>query len=46
MGRLRAILRSLSGGPGHDGAPSEHFDGQRFFNPGAETGRSIKDFLR
>jgi len=44
--RLRDILRSLNGGPGYEGPPSDHFDGVRFFNQGAGTGRSFKDFLR
>jgi L-ascorbate metabolism protein UlaG (beta-lactamase superfamily) len=44
--RIRDVLRSLDGGPGYDGPPSDHFDGHRFFNPGAKTGRSFKDFLR
>jgi L-ascorbate metabolism protein UlaG (beta-lactamase superfamily) len=45
--RLRDALRSLNGGPGYDGPPSEHFDGHRFFNPGSGAGgRSFGDFLR
>ncbi|HEY6484078.1 MAG TPA: MBL fold metallo-hydrolase [Steroidobacteraceae bacterium] len=44
--RLRQLLRSLRGGPGYQGAPSDHFDGQRFFNPHAPAGRSFADFLR
>src|ERR1700730_10014953 len=44
--RIRDVLRSLAGGPGHDGPPSDHFDGYRFFNPGAKTGGSFGDFLR
>jgi len=44
--RLRDVFRSLDGGPGYDGPPSEHFDGHRFFNPGAKAGRTFKDFLR
>src|ERR1700730_2820401 len=44
--RIRDVLRSLEGGPGYDGPPSDHFDGHRFFNPGAKTGRSFGDFLR
>jgi L-ascorbate metabolism protein UlaG (beta-lactamase superfamily) len=43
---LRDTLRSLDGGPGHDGPPSDHFDGHRFFNPDAPAGRTFKDFLR
>jgi len=44
--RMRDILRSLNGGPGYDGPPSDHFNGVRFFNPGAPAGRSFGDFLR
>jgi L-ascorbate metabolism protein UlaG (beta-lactamase superfamily) len=43
---IRDVLRSLRGGPGYNGPPSDHFDGYRFFNPGAKTGRSFGDFLR
>jgi L-ascorbate metabolism protein UlaG (beta-lactamase superfamily) len=43
---LRNILRSIGGGPGHRGRPSDHFDGQFFFNPDAPAGRSFRDFLR
>jgi L-ascorbate metabolism protein UlaG (beta-lactamase superfamily) len=39
-------LRSFNGGPGYIGPRSDHFDGERFFNPGADTGRSFQDFLR
>ncbi|MFL6606057.1 MAG: MBL fold metallo-hydrolase [Steroidobacteraceae bacterium] len=44
--RIRDVLRSLRGGPGYNGPPSDHFDGYRFFNPDAKTGRSFRDFLR
>jgi L-ascorbate metabolism protein UlaG (beta-lactamase superfamily) len=44
--RIRDVLRSLEGGPGYEGPPSDHFDGHRFFNPDLRTGRSFKDFLR
>jgi L-ascorbate metabolism protein UlaG (beta-lactamase superfamily) len=44
--RIRDVFRSLDGGPGYDGPPSDHFDGYRFFNPGAKAGRSFGDFLR
>ncbi len=40
------MLRSLTGGRGHQGPRTDHFDGQRFFNPGAPGGRSFGDFLR
>ena len=43
---LRDTLRSLGGGPGYRGPPSDHFDGQFFFNPDAPAGRSFRDFLR
>src|SRR5580700_1609295 len=43
---LRDTLRSLSGGPGYYGPPSDHFDGRLFFNPDASAGRSFRDFLR
>jgi L-ascorbate metabolism protein UlaG (beta-lactamase superfamily) len=43
---LLGVLRSLAGGPGYNGPPSDHFDGLRFFNPGSGAGRSFKDFLR
>jgi L-ascorbate metabolism protein UlaG (beta-lactamase superfamily) len=44
--RIRDTLRSLNGGPGYKGPRSDHFDGERFFNPGRPGGRSFKDFLR
>jgi L-ascorbate metabolism protein UlaG (beta-lactamase superfamily) len=43
---LRNTLRSLGGGPGYHGPPSDHFDGRLFFNPDASAGRSFTDFLR
>jgi L-ascorbate metabolism protein UlaG (beta-lactamase superfamily) len=43
---LRDMLRSLAGGPGYRGAPTDHFDGEFFFNPDASAGRSFRDFLR
>jgi L-ascorbate metabolism protein UlaG (beta-lactamase superfamily) len=42
---LRNTLRSLAGGPGYHGPPSDHFDGRCFFNPDAPAGRSFRDFL-
>jgi L-ascorbate metabolism protein UlaG (beta-lactamase superfamily) len=42
---LLDTLRSLNGGPGYDGPPSDHFDGKRFFNPDVRAGRSFADFL-
>jgi len=44
--RIRDVLRSFNGGPGYDGPKSDHFDGQLFFNPDVQVGRSFKDFLR
>jgi L-ascorbate metabolism protein UlaG (beta-lactamase superfamily) len=43
---LRSTLRSVAGGPGHRGPPSDHFDGRHFFNPGAPAGPSFRDLLR
>jgi L-ascorbate metabolism protein UlaG (beta-lactamase superfamily) len=43
---VRDLLISLAGGPGYRGAPSDHFDGEHFFNPDASAGRSFADFLR
>lgn len=43
---LLGTLRSLSGGPGHHGPQSDHFDGERFFNPIGSTGRSFADVRR
>jgi L-ascorbate metabolism protein UlaG (beta-lactamase superfamily) len=43
---LRDTLRSLAGGPGYRGPPSDHFDGRLFFNPDASAGRSLRDLLR
>jgi L-ascorbate metabolism protein UlaG (beta-lactamase superfamily) len=43
----RATRQSMSGGPGYHGPASDHFDGQRFFNPsGASADRSLADVLR
>jgi L-ascorbate metabolism protein UlaG (beta-lactamase superfamily) len=43
-----ATRRSITGGPGHRGPPSGHFDGTVFFNqnPHASAGRTFADFLR
>jgi len=43
---LLGTWRSLRGGPGHRGVASDHFDGERFFNPVGGTGRSLADLLR
>ena len=37
---LARLPQSMRGGPGHHGPVSDHFDGARFFNPGA-GGRSL-----
>ena len=44
--KTRALLRSLRGGPGHDGPPSDHFDGRYFFNPEGPPGRFFLDLAR
>jgi L-ascorbate metabolism protein UlaG (beta-lactamase superfamily) len=43
-----ATRRSLAGGPGHRGPPSDHFDGEVFRNENrqATAGRTFGDFLR
>ena len=46
IGELACLPQSMRGGPGYQGPVSEHFDGARFFNPGATAGRSFSDFLR
>src|SRR5579872_5750025 len=43
---LKRVRQSLRGGPGWRGSRSDHFDGERFFNPGAGTGKSWRDVLR
>lgn len=43
---LRRVRQSLHGGPGYYGPRSDHFDGERFFNPGAGAGKSWVDVLR
>jgi L-ascorbate metabolism protein UlaG (beta-lactamase superfamily) len=43
---LRDLLRSIRGGPGYKGPPSNHFDGRHFFNANASAGRSLVDLLR
>ena len=37
---------AATGGFYYSGPPSDHFDGQRFFNPGDEESRGFGDFLR
>lgn len=46
IGELARLPQSMRGGPGYQGPVSDHFDGARFFNPGATAGRSFSDFLR
>ena len=43
-----ATRRSITGGPGHQGAASDHFDGTVFFNrdPRATAGKTFADFMR
>jgi L-ascorbate metabolism protein UlaG (beta-lactamase superfamily) len=43
-----ATRRSIAGGPGHRGPPSDHFDGTVFRNqnPASTAGRSLGDFLK
>ena len=43
-----ATQRSLNGGPGYRGAPTDHFDGKVFRNqnPAATAGRTLTDFVR
>ena len=43
---LLGTLRSLLGGPGYRGPRSDHFDGERFFNPIGGSGRSLADVIR
>jgi L-ascorbate metabolism protein UlaG (beta-lactamase superfamily) len=46
VNELAHLPQSLRGGPGYHGPASDHFDGRRFFNPGAAAGRPFSDFLR
>jgi L-ascorbate metabolism protein UlaG (beta-lactamase superfamily) len=43
-----ATRRSIAGGPGHRGAPTDHFNGSVFRNqnPAATAGRTFGDFMR
>jgi len=43
---LYATRRSMTGGPGHRGPATDHFDGRVFFNLEAGAGRGFADFLR
>lgn len=42
----REILRSMRGGPGHQGPVSDHFDGRLFHNPGGGIDHTLWDVLR
>ncbi len=44
--QLNSLRRSLRGGAGYRGPRSDHFDGERFFNPGTGAGKSMADFWR
>lgn len=46
LAAVHGLRQSLRGGPGYQGARSDHFDGERFFNPGASAGPSWKMVLR
>jgi L-ascorbate metabolism protein UlaG (beta-lactamase superfamily) len=52
LGGIYATRRSMTGGPGHRGPPSDHFDGEVFSNPsagagaGAGAGRTFAEFWR
>ena len=46
LAELRDLPATLRGGPGYRGPRSDHFDGQRFFNPGASAGKGLRDVLR
>jgi len=46
IAELIRLPQSMRGGPGFHGPGSDHFDGRRFFNPGAPAGRSFAAFLR
>ena len=43
---LYGARRSMAGGPGHRGPPSDHFDGRVFRNASGGAGRSFADFSR
>ena len=43
---LSELPQTLRGGPGYHGPRSDHFDGQRFFNPGARAGKGLAELLR
>ncbi len=46
LGTLVGCARGRDGGSGRVGPVSDHFDGERFFNPGGEGPRGFGDFLR
>jgi len=43
---LYGARRSMLGGPGHQGPPTDHFDGEVFRNPTGGAGKSFADFWR
>ena len=43
---MYAARRSMVGGPGHRGPPSDHFDGTVFRNTTGGAGKSLADFWR
>jgi L-ascorbate metabolism protein UlaG (beta-lactamase superfamily) len=46
VAELHGLPGSMRGGPGHRGPRSNHFDGVRFFNPGASAGKSLRELWR
>jgi L-ascorbate metabolism protein UlaG (beta-lactamase superfamily) len=46
LAELQGLPQSLRGGPGYRGPRSDHFDGERFFNPGARSGKTFSEFLK
>ena len=46
LAELQELPQSMRGGPGYQGPRSNHFDGVRFFNPGARAGKTLGEFLR
>jgi L-ascorbate metabolism protein UlaG (beta-lactamase superfamily) len=46
LGATPQVQAASPGGFYYSGPPSDHFDGQRFFNPGDDQSRGFADFLR
>jgi L-ascorbate metabolism protein UlaG (beta-lactamase superfamily) len=46
LGLFAGLSHSASGNVYYRGPPSDHFDGELFFNPGGEGPRGFRDFLR